>query len=202
MPTKTKKTKSEIKEREYVIPLRVEWRKVPRYKRAAKAVKAIKEFLVKHMRIYDRDLKKIKIDNYLNEFVWFRGIKRPPHKVKVKARMDGENVIVELAELPTKLKFKKAREDKREEKGKAGKKKKVAEKPEEKTEESDEKKEESGRSKTSTSSAEASSNERKKTKSGEEEMKKLEKSKSKEIKHSAGGKQKQKTQPVRKALKK
>lgn len=190
MATKTKKTKTEIKEREYVIPLRVEWRKVPRYKRAAKAVKAIKEFLVQHMRIYDRDLRKIKIDNYLNEFVWFRGIKRPVHKVKVKARMKGENVIVELAELPTKLKFKKAREDKIDKIAKEGKEKKktMMQKLREPTEKAEEK------------TGEEKAEEKEKTKAVEESVSKMEKAKSKEIKHSAGGKMKQKTQPVRKAL--
>ena len=55
-----------ILEREYTIPLRKEWRKVPEYKRANKAAKAIKEFMVRHMKNYDRDLKKIKIDILLN----------------------------------------------------------------------------------------------------------------------------------------
>jgi len=68
-------------EREYVIPLRVEWVKVPRYKRANKAITAIRKFLMRHMKIYDKDEKKIKIDGYLNEFVWFRGIKKPPAKI-------------------------------------------------------------------------------------------------------------------------
>lgn len=191
MPTKTKKTKTEIKEREYTIPLRVEWRKVPRYKRSAKAVKAIKEFLVRHMRIYDRDLNKIKVDGYLNEFVWFRGIKRPPHKVKVKARMDGENVRVELAELPAKLKFKKARADRQEEKAEKGKKKKTVK----------EKVKEGAAGKPSEEKSEEEKKEEKeKVRAGEEAVAKMEKAKSKEIKHSAGGKMKQKTQPVRKAL--
>ncbi len=104
-------------EREYVIPLRAEWSKVPSYKRANKAVKAIKKFLVRHMKIRDRDLGKIKIDKYLNEEIWHRGIKSPPIRVKVRARMDGENVRVELVELHEKLKFKKAREEKKEKKG-------------------------------------------------------------------------------------
>jgi len=37
------------------------------------------------MKIKNRDLKKIKIDKYLNEQMWFRGIKKPPVKIKVKA---------------------------------------------------------------------------------------------------------------------
>lgn len=107
------KTKIEdITEREYIIPLRKEWKKVPKYRRAEKAIKAIKEFLVKHMKVYDRDLNKIKIDKYLNEEVWFRGIKKPPMKIKVKAIKQGDIVRVELVDYPENLKFKKQREEK------------------------------------------------------------------------------------------
>ena len=65
------------------------------------------------MKVYDRDLNKIKIDKYLNEYLWFRGIRKPPYKVTVKAKKEGDFVKVELADLPDKLKFKKAREEKR-----------------------------------------------------------------------------------------
>src|SRR3989338_2378917 len=123
-------------EREYVIPLRRNWNKVPRYKRANKAIRTIKEFLVRHMKIRDGDLNKVKIDRYLNEFVWFRGIRKPPAKIKVKAVKDGEIVKVELSELPKKLALKKAKLEKREEK--AGIKKKLTEKPEEKIEKTEE----------------------------------------------------------------
>jgi large subunit ribosomal protein L31e len=104
-------TKTEKIEREYVIPLREKVRVVPRYKKTNKAVKTIKEFLVRHMKIRDRDLSKIKIDKYLNEALWFRGIRKPPHKIKVKAIKEGEIVRVELSDMPDKLKFKKAREE-------------------------------------------------------------------------------------------
>ncbi len=136
MASKKTEIKTEKIEREYVIPLRDAWKKVPRYKRAAKAIRTIKEFLVKHMKIYDRDLKKIKIDKYLNEFVWFRGIKKPPYKIKVRAIRDGEIVKVELAELPAKLKFKKLREEKIEKASEEkGKRKKAEKKKEESKEE-------------------------------------------------------------------
>jgi large subunit ribosomal protein L31e len=108
--------KSDKIEREYVIPLRIKWKRVPRYKKANRAVKAIKEFLVQHMKIRDRDLGKIKVDKYLNEFVWFRGIQNPPAKIKVKAIKEGDIVKVELFELPNDLKFKKARLEKRDKK--------------------------------------------------------------------------------------
>ena len=54
-------TKSDRIEREYVIPLRIKWKNVPRYKKTNKAIRTIKEFLVRHMKIRDRDLNKIKI---------------------------------------------------------------------------------------------------------------------------------------------
>ena len=106
-----KETKPEIA-REFVIPLREKCRVVPRYKKTNKAVKTIKEFLVRHMKIRDRDLNKIKLDVHLNEFLWKDGIRYPPHKVKVKATRDGENVRVELVSLPKKIEQKKARKEK------------------------------------------------------------------------------------------
>jgi len=117
-------TKTDKLEREYVIPLRARWKIVPTYKRANKAIKTIKEFLVKHMKIRDRDLDKIKVDKYLNEAIWARGIKHPPSKIKVKAIKEGDIVRVEAADLHETLKFKKLREEKVKTKGETTKKKK------------------------------------------------------------------------------
>ncbi len=102
-----------ILEREYIIPLRKSWLKVPEYKRANKTVKAIKQFLVKHMKIYDRNLDKIKIDILLNNEIRFRGMRKPPAKIKVKARKyDNDIVRVELIEIPEHIKFARLREEK------------------------------------------------------------------------------------------
>jgi large subunit ribosomal protein L31e len=136
---KKEETKEKI-EREYVIPLREKCRPVPRYKKTNKAVKSVKEFLARHMKIRDRDLDKIKLDIHLNEFLWARGIKNPPHKVKVKAIKEDDIVRVDLAEYPEKLKFKKLRLEKRETKTHA--KKKSAKKEIEKSENFDDKTEE------------------------------------------------------------
>jgi len=119
--------KTDKLEREYTIPLRARWKIVPTYKRANKAIKTIKEFLVKHMKIRDRDLDKIKVDKFLNEAIWARGIKHPPSKIKVKAIKEGDIVRVEAAELHDKLKFKKLREEKIKLKGETTKKKPKAE---------------------------------------------------------------------------
>ena len=126
-----------VLEREYIIPLRREWLKVPEYKRANKAVKAIKKFLVRHMKIYDRDLKKIKIDILLNNEIRFRGMRKPLNKVRVIAKkFDNGIVRVELVEVPKHVKFARLREEKKlaelEKKTKGEEKK---EEPEEKKEE-------------------------------------------------------------------
>jgi len=133
-------------EKEYTVPLRRKFQKTPRYKRVPKAVKALKKFIARNMKIRDGDLRKIKIDKYLNEELWFRGIKNPPAKIKVKAKMVGDNVLVELAEIPEKVKWKKQREEraKKEIEEKAVKKKeekKAKEKVEEKEEAVEEKEE-------------------------------------------------------------
>ena len=109
MATKDKTKKSEPKlvlEREYTVPLRREWLKVPKHKRANKATKALKQFIVRHMKVYDRDLRKIKVDIYLNNEIRFRGMRKPPCKIKVIAKKyDDDNVRVELVKIPKYIEF-------------------------------------------------------------------------------------------------
>jgi len=186
--------KTEKIEREYVIPLREKGRSVPRYKKTPKAIKTVKEFLVKHMKIRDRDLKKIKIDRFVNEALWFRGIKNPPHKIKVKAIKQGDIVRVELVDVPEKLKYKKAREDKIEVKSKELLEKRKSmmqkakegfqKKPSEEHRQTEEEKQE----------------EKEKAKAGAEAGEKMKKAAAKTAKHQIGGKTKQPKHQVRKAL--
>jgi large subunit ribosomal protein L31e len=123
-------TKSPKLEREYTIPLRKAWIKVPFYERTGKAIKEIKIFLAKHMKVEDRDVKKVKIDIYSNNELWYKGRANPPSKVTVKAVKENGIVKVELAELPAHVKFLKAKHAK------------VHVKPVEKKEVKEEKKEE------------------------------------------------------------
>ena len=74
-------------ERTYNVPLRKEFQKAPRYKRAKKAITALKQFLAKHMKT-----DEVKIGRNLNEFIWNQGIKNPPHHVKVTVIKDDDNV--------------------------------------------------------------------------------------------------------------
>ncbi len=100
-------------EREYIVPLRKGWLKVPSYKRGNKAVKTLKEFIARHMKVYDRDLRKIKVEVDLNNEIRFRGMTKPPAKIKVKAKkFDNDTVSVELVDLPKHIEFKRKREEK------------------------------------------------------------------------------------------
>src|SRR3989344_3287635 len=106
-------------ERIYTIPLRREWLKAPAYKRSKKAMTAIREFLIKHMKS-----ENVKLGRMLNMHVWEQGIKRPPHHVKITVvKYDDGLVRAELIGHPI--------EEKKEEK--AGKKTKKEEKKETKT---------------------------------------------------------------------
>src|SRR3989338_8965918 len=133
--TKTNKAITEGMEREYVVPLRHKWQLVPIYRRAGKAVKTLKEFVAKHMRISDRDIDLVKIDHALNEELWFRGRKHPPAKIKVKVKQEKGFVTVSLAEPSEYVKFKLARRSKQSASAEAKKKPVKQQAPEEKTDE-------------------------------------------------------------------
>jgi large subunit ribosomal protein L31e len=82
-----KETKTVI-ERTYNVPLRKEYRKVPRWQRTKKAVSALRQFLSKHMKS-----DNVKISKELNQKVWKHGIKNPPHHVKITVTKDSEGVV-------------------------------------------------------------------------------------------------------------
>jgi len=82
------KTETPELERTYNVPLRKEYRKVPKWKRTKKAVKALKQFLGKHMKSDD-----VKLGTKLNEEMWKHGIRNPPHHVKVNVTKDKEGVV-------------------------------------------------------------------------------------------------------------
>src|SRR3989338_3820247 len=80
-------------ERTYNVPLRREFLKVPRYKRAKTAMNALKRFLSRHMKS-----EEVYICKRLNEEIWKRGIKNPPHHVKVDVvKEDDSKVYAELS---------------------------------------------------------------------------------------------------------
>ncbi|MBU0958430.1 MAG: 50S ribosomal protein L31e [Nanoarchaeota archaeon] len=176
-------------EREYIIPLREKCRVVPRYRKSEKAIKTIKEFIAKHMKVKDRDLTKVRLDSYVNELVWSRGIKNPPHKIKVKAIKEGEIVRVGVVELPARLKFKKQREENVSKKAvEAVKKKKTLL---EKAAEAKKEKEESKTEEQKTDEADKKTEAEEKKSAVVEAGKAMEKAAAKQMKHQKGGKKKE-----------
>lgn len=81
-------------ERTYTIPLRREWLKAPKYKRAKRAVSAIRSFLCRHMKVEKHTAtKNVKLGPQLNLELWKHGIKNPPPRVKVNVSKDDKGVV-------------------------------------------------------------------------------------------------------------
>lgn len=80
MAKKKEETAKVVLEREYTVPLRKEFLKVAKNKRAKKAVNALREFMQRHMKS-----DNIIIGDFLNKEIWSKGIRNPPHHIKVKA---------------------------------------------------------------------------------------------------------------------
>jgi large subunit ribosomal protein L31e len=73
--------------RKYVVPLRKEWLKVPRWRRSKRAVDALQDFISKHTKVHN-----VRISNWLNEEVWKHGGKNPPSKVEVEVKIENRKV--------------------------------------------------------------------------------------------------------------
>ena len=77
-----------VVERTYNIPLRREFLKAPKYRRAKKAISAVRSFLVKHMKSDD-----VLLGPKLNMTIWANGIRNPPHHVKVTVIKDDKGAV-------------------------------------------------------------------------------------------------------------
>lgn len=94
-----------VEERVYSVPLSKAWI-MPPNKRAPRAIRILKEFLKRHMKIETRkeseeeeEPRKLIITNEVNEKIWMKGIEKPPRKIRVRAVKDKDgNVTVYLAE--------------------------------------------------------------------------------------------------------
>ncbi len=92
-----------VLERTYNVPLRRQWLKVPKYRRAKKAVNGLKEFLRKHMKA--ASVKDVRIGKHANLELWKHGIRNPPHHIQVKAIKDDKGIVTaELVGAPVEVK--------------------------------------------------------------------------------------------------
>ena len=79
-----------VVERLYTIPLGKAYDAV-RKKRAKRAVNLVKAFIVRHMKVEDE--ADLSIDTALNEYLWTRGIEKPPRRVRVRATKDRDGLV-------------------------------------------------------------------------------------------------------------
>ncbi len=84
-----------VEERIYTVPLSRAWIG-PRNKRTPRAVRLLRSFILRHMKI---DEDSLRISNEVNEHLWSRGIQKPPRRIRVRAVKDAEGIVtVRLAE--------------------------------------------------------------------------------------------------------
>jgi len=95
-----------VEEKFYTVPLGKAWIVPPR-RRAPRAMRMLKSFVTKHMKLESRketeeeeeEESRLIITNEVNLRMWSRGIEKPPRKIRVRAAKDKEgNVTVYLAE--------------------------------------------------------------------------------------------------------
>jgi large subunit ribosomal protein L31e len=103
-PEKEELEEDIVEEKFYTIPLRRAWIMPPK-KRAPRAMRIIKSFVEKHMKIgvtkeaeeetEEEKEERLIISAELNEKIWLRGIEKPPRRIKVRVVKDSEgNVTV------------------------------------------------------------------------------------------------------------
>ncbi len=80
-------------EKIYDVPLRRYFTESGRRKKAPHAIKGVIKFISKKSRS-----NNIVIGEDINRSIWARGISKPPAKIRIRVRKDGDRVIAELVE--------------------------------------------------------------------------------------------------------
>jgi large subunit ribosomal protein L31e len=89
-----------VEERIYTIPLSRAWI-APRKKRAPRAMRMIKAFVEKHMKIEtetkseeeEEEAGRLVISDEVNRKLWSHGIEKPPRNIRVRAVKDKEGIV-------------------------------------------------------------------------------------------------------------
>lgn len=77
-----------VLERVYTIPFYPKMNGIPRTKRAPRAMRMIREFVSKHLKS-----DELIFDAEVNEFIWARGIQKPPRKITVRVVKSDDDVV-------------------------------------------------------------------------------------------------------------
>jgi len=89
-----------VEERIYTIPLSRAWI-APRKKRAPRAVRIVKSFVQKHMKIEtkakteeeEEEAGRLVVSDEVNRKLWSRGIEKPPRNIRVRAVKNKEGIV-------------------------------------------------------------------------------------------------------------
>jgi large subunit ribosomal protein L31e len=84
----SKENEEIVEERIYTIPLTKAW-SVSIKKRTPRAMRVLKDFIKKHMKP-----EGLLISTEVNEFLWRRGIRGSPRKIRIKAVRNTDNVVI------------------------------------------------------------------------------------------------------------
>ncbi len=79
-----------LKKEGVVVPFYPKLNHIPRTRRAPRAVRMLKEYAQRHMKA---DIDKILIHESVNEYIWNRGIEKPPRKIIVDMTKDDEGYV-------------------------------------------------------------------------------------------------------------
>jgi large subunit ribosomal protein L31e len=77
-----------VEEKFYTVNLRDLWT-APKDKRAPKAVRTLREFVKRHMKV-----DNVKVSNEINQEIWARSIQKPPRKLKIRVVKDKEGQVI------------------------------------------------------------------------------------------------------------
>ncbi len=77
-------------ERNYIVPFYPKLNTIPRNKRAPRALRLLKEFIKRHMKVDDEN---IYIGQEVNEYIWSRGIQKPPRRIPVRLVKYSDGVV-------------------------------------------------------------------------------------------------------------
>jgi len=77
-----------VEEKFYTVSLRDLWT-APKDKRAPKAVRTLREFVKRHMKV-----DNVKVSNEINQEIWARSIQKPPRKLKIRVVKDKEGQVI------------------------------------------------------------------------------------------------------------
>lgn len=72
----------------FTVPIRKVKKRVPRWKRAPRAAKFVKEWVARHAKA-----EKVIIAPEVNEKIWEHGAEKPPNKLRIKVKVEEKDGV-------------------------------------------------------------------------------------------------------------